>query len=124
MQIIKFIKTNANDNGTWLQRIIRYLLGIVIILIMYLALALLYIYPHLPIDTTGWAILLLFGVPITLIMERLAEIVFKDEIGQRISNKKCSIKRIIIALCILLTIIGVLYSISILLWPVISPHFK
>lgn len=124
MSIIKLINDKNIGNEKWVQKVIRYLIGILILLATYLVLTLLYIYPHWPIDISGWFILILLGIPISLILEWLGEIIFTKESGQKISNKTFSFKRLIIALVIFVSIIVTLSLLWFAYGSMLTKYFK
>jgi len=113
-----------NFNGALKERFFRYAIGFFILLVVYLVLLLFYIYPHWPIDLIGWAILILVGIPLALFLELISEFFFNKKTGQKISDAKFSIKRILIVIMAVIIIFGVLA----LFWyrwsSVIQPHFK
>lgn len=108
------ISNHNASNGHCKERIRRYVIGVPILLGVYLALILFYIYPHWPIDLIGWSILILAGIPISLGLEWIGESTFSEKAGLRISNKKFSAKRIgfsIFIFILIMVILGLLWFI-------------
>ena len=101
----------------------RYLIGVLVVLVVYLALLLYYIYPHWPIDLLGWFILILVGIPISLCLEWIGESIFSKEVGQKISDRKLSAKRIIFSLLVFVGIAGVFVILWFIFGSFIRPHF-
>jgi phosphatidylserine synthase len=124
MPIIKWAKKNYETSETWKARIARYAVGVPIFLGVYLVLALFSVYPHWPIDLTGWSILIFAGIPASLCLELIGNLVFTEERGQKISSSRLSAKRVVIALLIFIVIV----SAFVLLWfaygSLIRAHFK
>jgi hypothetical protein len=102
----------------------RYLIGFPIIMIIYLGLIFLYIYPHRPIDVVGWLILIFVGIPINLLVEWIGERVFSHRIGQELSDKRTSVKRIIVALFVILALIGFFSVVWLAFSSLIRQHFS
>ncbi len=124
MRIIDWKGRGDASTETSKERLVRYAVGIPIFLIVYLVLALFYIYPHLPINLKGWAILIFAGFPIAICLEFIGEFTFIKETGQKILNKKFSVRRVLIALLVFAVITGV----SIFMWfaygSLIRQHFS
>lgn len=114
------------SNKVWKERIVRYAVGIPILLVIYLVLILFNIYPHWPIDIIGWSILIVAGIPISLCLEWIGSSIFSEKTTLKISRKRLSAKRIMFALFVVVVIEVVLF----LLWLVfgsfshIHQHFK
>ena len=71
----------------WKERVARYAIGLAVLLVVYLLLVLVYVYPHWPIDLVGWAILILVGVPVSFGLELIGGNIFSRRLGQRFSGK-------------------------------------
>ncbi|WP_144305923.1 hypothetical protein [Oceanidesulfovibrio marinus] len=105
-------------------RIKRYLLGFSIAMSVYLILVLLYIYPHLPKDYTGWIIVCAVGIPLYVLWEVVVGYVISREVGSEIASKSFSIKRIMFAVVALSVVITGLLLMSNMLQPLIGDHFR
>jgi hypothetical protein len=102
------------------HRVIEYIFGVLIILVCCSALLLLYIHPHFPIDLCGWFILIFIGVPIYFYLEWIGETIFNKKVGQEISGKKVSVKRIMLLLLVSIGLAGV----YIIFWFIFRPFFR
>ena len=111
------------SNEFWKERIKRYTIGTLIFLVVYLALILFYIYPHRPIDATGWSILFLAGIPISLCLEWIGESIFSKKTGLKISGSRISAKRIMFVFFIFAVIAGALTFLWFIFGHFIRQHF-
>jgi len=118
------IPKHHQSKAPWKERFKRYAVGIPIFLIFYVVLILLYLYPHWPTDLVGWFILIVVGIPISLCVEWVGEILFSERIGLRISGKKFSVTRIVFSLFVFLVIAGVLALFWFVFGPFIRQHFR
>ena len=97
-------------------KIKRISVGIIILAVFYIPLILFSIYPLKPLEITGWLIIILIGMPILLALEFIGESIFNKKVGMKISEKRFSTFRVIIALLIFLTF-GIMFYV--LMW-----HFE
>jgi heme/copper-type cytochrome/quinol oxidase subunit 4 len=98
------------------SRIRRYAIGIPIFIGLYLVLVFLSNYPLWPKDAIGWIFIIFVGIPLSLCVEWLGELVFK----KKILDKKVSFKRLLFALLIFIC----LFVCSIGLWLVFEAYFR
>lgn len=108
----------------WKERIPRYAFGFAVLFVVYLVPILVYIYPHWPLDSVGWAILILVGFPVSACLELIGGFIFSRQAGQRISAKRFSATRIGIALLVFMGLAGGLLFLWSSFEPFIRPHFK
>jgi hypothetical protein len=80
-------------------------------------------FPHWPRSIVGWVILLLVGVPASMLLEAVGSFAFSVQHGRAISPAGFSVKRLAICLTFLGLAFAVLYGIWLLVWPRISEHF-
>jgi hypothetical protein len=80
-------------------------------------------FPHWPRSIVGWLILLLVGVPVSMLLETAGQFVFSERHGRAISPAAFSGKRLAILLVFFSLAFAVLYGIWLLVWPRISEHF-
>jgi hypothetical protein len=106
-----------------MEKVKRYSIGIGCIFIIYVPLMLLYIYPHLPNSAIGWAIILFVGVPLSIALEALSELIFSEKIGKKISGKRLSGIRILLALIFAIVVFGTLGLLSWYFIPYIAEYF-
>ena len=107
------LKKKVGGHFVW-----RVLTGSILFAAFYSFLLLLYLFPHRPNSLVGWLILLGIGVPLSIVMEWLAEIAFSEKIAKKISKKRLSGARILYALGFILSFIAVMY----VLWKVLGPY--
>jgi hypothetical protein len=108
----------------WKERTGRYAIGFTVSVAIYLLLILAYVYPHWPVDIVGWAIIIIVGIPVSFCLELIGENFFSRQMGQRVSGKRLSVKRIGIALLVIVGLAGVLFLLQTVCDPFIRPHFK
>jgi hypothetical protein len=113
-------QTRRPGNGSNTSRLRRYFIGVPLIIMTYLGLIFLAIYPHRPVDWIGWVILIFIGIPITCFLEWIGEYLAKKDSKKSDSEKKLSLKRIMIVLLIFLFLIGA----SIVCWMFLGDTIK
>jgi hypothetical protein len=106
------------------DRISRYLFGWLVVLVVSLALFFFAFHPHWPVDIVGWLILILVGIPISFCLRWIEHSIFRKEIGQKISAKKFSVKRIIFSLLVFAFLTGVFALLWFVFGSLIRPHFS
>lgn len=105
------------------QSVKRYLVGLLLTMGIYLTLIFLYLYPHRPIDLTGWFLLIFIGIPVSVLLEWLGGYIFSHDTGSKISSEKFSIRRLIVALFAFLLVVGTMALIWLIFGSFIRQHF-
>lgn len=89
-------QTHTSGNGDNTSPLKRYFIGIPLFIMTYLGIIFLAIYPRRPIDWIGWVILIFIGIPIACFLEWIGEYLAKKDSKKSVSEKKLSLKRIMI----------------------------
>lgn len=121
---MKWATRKPESEVDWKERIVRHAIGFAVLLVVYLLLVLIYVYPHWPIDLIGWGILILVGIPVSFCLELIGGNIFSRQVGQRVSSKGFSVKRIAIVLLIILGVAGAFFFFWTACEPFVRPHFK
>ncbi len=75
----------------------------------YMVLIFLSIFPHLPVSTVGWLIVIFVGIPAALLVQWIGELLFNERFGKKISRKPISLGRMTIAIFVAICYVGLAY---------------
>ena len=78
----------------------------------------------MPNSTIGWAIIIIVGIPLSITLEALSELIFSEKIGKKISGKRLSGIRIFLALIFAIVIFAALGLLSWFFMPYMDNYFS
>jgi hypothetical protein len=99
-------------------------MGLTVFMTVYFILLLLYLYPHWPVTAVGWALMLLVGIPVSVVLELLGNAMFLKRRGEGVSREGFSGKRIAVALLLIVGVVVLLGGFAYYFGDHIRRHFN
>ena len=106
------------------KKALRISSGTCLVILVYVLSVLLNFFPHWPRSIVGWLVLLVIGVPLSMLLEAVGLFVLTERQGRAISPAAFSVKRLAICLLFFGLAFAALYGIWLVIGTRISEHFS